>query len=102
MRKRINYRFALYLVLTVAALGTGAHFLHAYQVRRNADSLLGRAQQLREQGDLSKAADCLGQYLGLNPTDVDVLAEYGMLLADDQVSKTPQSKYRALLTLEKA
>jgi predicted Zn-dependent protease len=101
MRIRINLRFAIYLTLTAAALATGAHFLHAYQVSRNADSLRSRAQQYREQGDLSKAADCLNHYLGLNPKNDEVQAEYGLLLADDQVSKTPQDKYRALLTLEK-
>src|SRR5262249_5742110 len=101
MRKRFNYRFALYLMLSVAAVGVGTHFLHAYQVSRNADSLKKRADQYREQGELSKAADCLGQYLGLHPTDADALAQYGLLLADDQLAKTPQSKYRALLTLER-
>jgi tetratricopeptide (TPR) repeat protein len=102
MRKRINYRFALYLILTVAALGIGTHFLHAYQVGRNSSSLLVRAQQYREQGELSKAADSMGQYLGLNPKDFKSLAEYGLLLADDQLAKTPQSKYRAVMALERA
>jgi predicted Zn-dependent protease len=101
MRIRINFRFALYLILAVAAVATGAHFLHAYQVSRNAENLRQRAEQLQEQGDLSKAADYLGQYLGMNPTDVAVQAQYGLLMANDQVAKTPQSKYRALLTLEK-
>src|SRR5437667_12796167 len=101
MRKRINVRFALYLVLTVAVLATGTHFLHAYQVRRNAGSLLARARHYQEQGNLSKAADCFGQYLGLHPADLDALAEYGLLLADDRVAKTPQNRSRALLTLER-
>jgi tetratricopeptide (TPR) repeat protein len=102
MRKRINYRFALYLMLTVAALGTCTHFLHAYQVRRNASSLKDRANQFRQQGDLAKTAEYLGQYIGMNPTDIDALCEYALLLGGDQLAKSPQSKVRALLTLERA
>lgn len=102
MRKRINLRFALYLMLTVAALATGTHFLHGYQVRRNAGTLKERARQYQEQGDLSKAAEYFGQYLGLNPADFDALAQYGLVLADDKLAKTPQNRARALATLERA
>src|SRR5262245_42707293 len=101
MQKRINFRFALYLTLTIAVLATGTHFLHAFQVRRNASSLRDRAHQFREQGDLEKTADCLSQYLGLNPSDVDGMAEYALLVANDELAKTPQSRFRALLSLEK-
>jgi len=45
MRRSLNYKFLLGLLAGTAVFGTGVHFLHAYQVRRNAGALLTRAEQ---------------------------------------------------------
>src|SRR5438445_11210640 len=101
MRKRLNHRFALWFLATVAVLGVGTHCLHAYQVQRNARGLLGLARRAEVHGDSLKAADYLTRYLGLQPTDTDALVEYGRLLADKQQDRSPSARLRALLALEK-
>src|SRR5439155_574675 len=97
MHKRLNWRFGLYLLTSLAVLGTGTHFLHGYQVRHNAGGLLDRARAAEEQGDLAKAADYLGRYLGLEPTDADALARYGLLLANEQLAKSARARFQAML-----
>ena len=101
MRKRFNVRFALYLLVTLIVVAVGTHFLHAYQVRRNAGGFLARADQAEQDGQLSQAADYLGRYLSFNPDDLDTQARFGMLLADERVSQSPRAKYRAMMALER-
>jgi tetratricopeptide (TPR) repeat protein len=101
MKKRLNLRFILYLLGSLAVLGTGTHFLHGYQVRRNAHALFDQAQAAEQQGQLDQAADCLGRYLALAPDDLDALAHYGTLLADERLATSFQAKQRALLVLNR-
>jgi tetratricopeptide (TPR) repeat protein len=103
MRKRLNVRFALILLASVAVLGTCSHFLHAYQVRRNAGAMLALADRAERDDppQLEQAADYLGRYLTLNPDDAAALSRYGLLLADEKLATTGRAKVRARAVLEK-
>ena len=99
--KRINFRFALVLIASLAVLGVATHFLHAYQVRRTANAMQSRARQLESEGQIAQAVDYLGRYLSLNPDKNDELAHYGSLLADQKMATTPRGKARALAVLNR-
>jgi tetratricopeptide (TPR) repeat protein len=101
MKKKLNVRFVLYLLGSLAVLGTATHFLHGYQVQRNAHALLNQANLAQERGEISEATDYLERYLGLRPDDTDALAKFGELLADERFNKSLLAKYRAMLVLNK-
>ena len=100
---KINFKVNLVAVAILLfggiALGTGVHFLHAYQVRANARSLLAQADEAEEEKEFRKAANYLGQYLGLVPTNNKAeLARYGVLL--DDMAKSPRDRMRPFFLLE--
>ena len=106
MRRKFNVKFFAILVGAIACFLVGVHFLHGYQVRRNASALLEKAQQAEDRQDFLEASELLNNYLGYVPNNTDMLARYGQLL--DQLS-TPSAgrsidfpvRVRAFLVLEK-
>jgi tetratricopeptide (TPR) repeat protein len=99
MQKSLNVKYlACCLVISLLSAG-GVHFLHGYQVKRNAGALLTQAYQAEEKGELNQAADYFSRYLRLAPFDTDALARYGLLLADERLARTPKARVRALLVL---
>jgi tetratricopeptide (TPR) repeat protein len=79
-RKRVNFTRALILICTLASLGTGLHFVNAFQVKRNAHGLLARAHSLERAGEPERATRLLRQYLKFKPEDADAWVEYGRLV----------------------
>jgi cellulose synthase operon protein C len=100
MHKTFNVRFVGWLLLAVFALGIGVHFLHAFQVKRNASALRTRAEQA-QQDDPQLAAQCYERYLVLVPTDTEALARFGLLLAEDRLATTRRARMRACELLER-
>jgi len=49
----------------------GTHFLHGYQVRRNASGLLEQADRAEQEKEPIKALEYLSRYVGLVPADAD-------------------------------
>jgi tetratricopeptide (TPR) repeat protein len=106
MKRSFNVKFFAILVGAAACLAVGVHFLHAYQVRRSAGSLLEQARQAEAGGDLYNATELLNNYLGYVPGDIETLANYGLLLDKMSApsvghSMDPRVRFRALLVLEK-
>lgn len=97
-RVRIDGRFLLLLILGCCALGAGAHFLHAVQMDRNAQSLLDLAEQARLNGDAKKEADFFVQYLRFRPGDQD--ARLSLANAYARVSRTRATQAKVLQLLE--
>ena len=77
--RSINVAAVLILLVGSVLLGVGTHFLHAYQVKRNAHTLLDQADVAERDGEPDQVADYLGQYLQMAPNDTSVLARYGLL-----------------------
>jgi tetratricopeptide (TPR) repeat protein len=98
MNHRVNVVAVLILAGGFAALSVGVHFLHAYQVKRNARGLYDEALVFEEKGEPAKAAEYLEQYLGLEPGDDIARGKYGMLLA--QRAQTRRQRTRAYYVLE--
>src|SRR6516162_4894421 len=62
-KKKPNFKFLVCLLAGTALAAIGVHFLHAFQVKRNAGALLHQADQAEKEGNLRRAADYLIQYL---------------------------------------
>ncbi len=98
MKRRLNARFLVCLLVPVALLGGGVHVLHGYQVRRNARDLLWQANWAEEHGRPGPAAKYLGLYLGFVPSDTDALAKWGQIL--HKLAASREEQLRAFLVLE--
>jgi tetratricopeptide (TPR) repeat protein len=102
MRKRINLKALCAIIAVMGVLMPGVHFLHGYQVRRQAGILLARAGSAESQGRLEVAADYLSRYVSLVPDEADVRVRHALLVADNRVARTPKAVMRAFFTLSRA
>jgi len=96
--RMINFRFLGILCGAGAVFFGSVLAIHAWQVQRNASSLLVLGQRAREQGDLDRACDYYSRYIGLVPRDIHALAEYGQLL--DQSAQGPDALRRVFSVYE--
>jgi tetratricopeptide (TPR) repeat protein len=100
MTRRLNVVFLASLLAVAAAVGAGMHFVHGYQVRRNAGALLDRAHRAEEDGNLEGAEEAVRRYLNLRPTDEAAWDWYARLVdARDTDHRAPD---RVLLVHEEA
>lgn len=79
-RKRLNYRFIACMLAGAAGLGVGVHFVHGYQVKRNAGALLLQADRAKEEKDYAAELQQLSLYLGFEPDDLDARVRFGEAL----------------------
>src|SRR5205085_9037554 len=85
---------------TTIVLVSGVHFLHAYQIRRNAGVLREQAESALALKDYQRAVTYFRQYLGFVPTDIDAFADYALLLTHDKIATTQRARLHAFLSLE--
>ena len=101
--KRLNVKLAVWLVAIGLFSLVGVHFLHAYQVGRNAEYLKVQAEAAHKRGDTKESISLYNQYLKHrdDPQAYSVLSE--MLLeyatAPDATRKT---RYLAYTNLSEA
>ncbi len=100
MRRRLHVKLLVALLAGSALALVGIHFLHGFQVKRQAGSLLTQADRAEDQKDYRGAIDYLRRYLGFQPTKTDVLARYVRLMAREDVATTSRARLAALLVLE--
>ena len=100
-RKKItfNLRFTLILLATVGVFGVGVHFLHAFQIDRNADSLLSKARRSLADENLDEAK-YLRVYIGFRPKDAKAVAELAQIL--DRKARTGVQLVNAYRTYQEA
>ncbi len=94
--KTLNIRLVGISLACLLALGALVHWLHGFQVKRNAHVFLQEAERAKEAGRLGEAVRHLDWYVRLAPDDVDAVAELGLLLAD------VSADFRAYAMLERA
>lgn len=98
-RRKVDFRYLTAFLALAVLLGTGTHFLHAYQVRRNADALLEQANRAETENDPQRFADLLGRYVELKkPEDLEARAR--LALFRDKQARTPTEKYRAFMAMD--
>src|SRR4051794_13880044 len=99
MRRKLNVPFLAGLLAGGLLLGVSLYLLYGFQVRRHASALLSQADRAQEQENLDQAARYLARYLTLRPEDIDVLARYGLLLA--QRAQSPLARGHAVAVLDR-
>lgn len=101
--RRLNVKLTLWLVGITLFSVVGVHFLHGYQIGRNADFLLVQAENARKRGNAREAMKQYNQYLKHkdDPAGYSALAEVVVEIAKD-TDATRQDKLRAYNILEEA
>jgi tetratricopeptide (TPR) repeat protein len=86
-RRRLNLRSLGVLIVVLASASVGTYFVHGYQVKRNAGTLLARARTLLAQGRGAQAQQYYYRYLKFRPEDPEALEEVAT-----QMEKTAESE----------
>jgi predicted Zn-dependent protease len=100
MRRRFNAKGLLALLGGVVVFALGTHFLHAYQVKRHAGTLIKQAERAEQAKQYRGAINYLRLYLGFRPEDTDALAHYGRLVAREDMATNRRSRMFAVLILD--
>jgi tetratricopeptide (TPR) repeat protein len=102
--KRVNVRFLLLLIGILVVGGGLVVALNAYQVSRNAGTLVNQARLKLEEGKRGEALGLFVRYLGMRPGDAEVYAEYAELVLEQALmaDATQPDIQRAYNTLEEA
>src|SRR5208283_730983 len=99
--KKLNLRLVVCLSVATLLAGASVHFLHGFQVRRNASALLSQADRAEQDRKLDQAINYLQTYLGFVPGDNDARARYGLLLRESALrSKNLRLMQRVFNLLE--
>jgi tetratricopeptide (TPR) repeat protein len=98
MKKTLNVRYLVGLVLVLAAAATAVYFAHRRQAGKLAEAYLHQADAAEKDGQAGKAADYLRRYLAMQPADTDARARLGLILAKQ--AKTANQMVEAYLVLE--
>src|SRR5947209_3231235 len=97
MHRKLNLRFALWLVVVLVPAGVAVHLLHGYQFRRQASTLRDRGDQALAQGQTTRALALYSHYLGFVPADPDAREKYVRLL--DQTAP-PADRLRVIRLMQ--
>ena len=100
MKRKISLPAVAILLVTVPVLAGAVHWVHGYQLRRNARVFLEQADRARDAGESEKEVRHLQTYLALVRDDAEAFVRYALLV--DQVAKTGSQKERAFYTIEAA
>ena len=99
MRRRLNVRLVLILLVSIILFGAGVHTLHGVQVERSAVLLQQRAERAEKAGNLDEAEQYWKRYLGYEPADTEALIQYGQIL--DQKAESYGEQLQAMFALER-
>ncbi|MBI1831499.1 MAG: tetratricopeptide repeat protein, partial [Planctomycetes bacterium] len=80
MQRKINLKLVGIVLAGLFILSVAVHFLHGYQVQRNAYRLLERADRASAEKDVDKALTYYALYLTFSPNDFDATQKYAELL----------------------
>jgi tetratricopeptide (TPR) repeat protein len=97
MRRTLNWKLVFWTLTTFVVVAAFLHFLHGFQVHRNAGRLLERANKAKQAGDLEpdvakraahweQAAAYYSHYLSFEPDDTAALAQLGLTLDQQAAS----------------
>ena len=76
MRRRVNVRLLIWTAGVLVGVGTVAHVVHGFQVRRNAGALLRQAERSAADGQLVKAP-MVGTFYRSPSPDAKAFVEVG-------------------------
>lgn len=102
--KRLNIKLLVWLVVLPIVFGVGIHFLHGYQINRNAGALKAQAEEAVKHGETEEAIGLYVQYLKHRPGDRDAYGALAGLAADaaEKPNATRRELFRAYQVMEEA
>lgn len=100
MKRQLNTRLLIALVIPAVLCAAGGFFLWRAQIPEIGKKLRKQAEEAREQGRLDDAATYLGRYLRYEPSNPQILAAYGLLL--DEMAETVEMRRLAAPVLRRA
>jgi tetratricopeptide (TPR) repeat protein len=100
--RKLNVKLLACLVLPLILLGVGVHFLHGFQVSRNADFLLRRAQKAKDEGNLKEQKKYLELYIGYVGNDPKAQAEFALVTNELTGPNSRTGQQWALTLMEQA
>jgi tetratricopeptide (TPR) repeat protein len=80
MRRKLNVKLVASVLAGLLVASVGVHFLHGYQLQRNAYRLLEQGDRAADDKDDEKALTYYGQYLSFVPNDADTVQKYAQVL----------------------
>lgn len=98
MKRTLNWRLVLSLVLAFALLGAGIQALHAVMARPMFGLMLAEADRAESRGDHARALALLDQCLDARPDDIDALARLGVIL--ESLARTDKARLRVFMILD--
>lgn len=98
MRRKFNFKLLASVVVGLLVVSVGVHFLHGYQVTRNAHLLLERGDQAVADKEDDKALAYYAQYLSFAPNDADTVQKYAVVL--DRRVEADDERVRLVLLME--
>ncbi|MBI2804433.1 MAG: tetratricopeptide repeat protein [Planctomycetes bacterium] len=98
MRRKLNVKLVAIVFGGLLVVGAAVHFVHGYQLARNAHRLLERADDARGENDLDRALTLYDQYLKFVPNDVETVQKYARAL--DQRARSGDERVQVVLKME--
>ncbi len=98
--RKINTKFFVVLVITVALVSGALFGVHRLQAGNIAEALLWHANQAEKDGKLDRAAKYLGRYLEFARDDLDQREHLALIVSDPQLATTPHRRARARFVIE--
>src|SRR5438046_2848996 len=93
MKRKLNRKVLLAVVVGLCLLAGGAYTFYVLKVRRTAAMLLDQAGRAEDEGRFEDAAGLLANYLAYRPRDNEQRLRMGQLF---EKAGTPQTKAQAL------
>ena len=97
MHRKLNLKPILWTLAALVPAGIGIHFVHGYQVQRNARSLLARGDAAAAKDHFDAALADYARYLGIVPNDLAAQEKYVRLL--DRVAG-PADQVRVVMLMQ--
>ncbi|MFL5340875.1 MAG: tetratricopeptide repeat protein [Gemmataceae bacterium] len=100
MRRRLNLRLLLAVVVVGVVIGTTGFLVRRYQIHRNINALRNQAKLKQSRGEYDDAANLLATYVHFRPKDADATKEYGWAL--EKAARLPAERINAVAVLTTA
>ena len=100
MRRKINYKFLLLLLVGTAVLTGGLFAVHYFQAQRIAKALLWQANRADEEGLTERMARYLERYREFAPQDMEEAARLAKAWAGETFAGSVRARRRAVSLLE--
>src|SRR5947209_2393966 len=98
MRRKLNVKLIGGILAGLLIAAAAVHFLHEWQLKRNAYRLLEHGDRAMHDNEYEKARICYAQYLTFVPQDADTAQKYAQVL--DRIASSGGERVELVLKME--